>query len=132
MANINRRKVLKGISASAAAAIAPFSLQAAKLNKDAHQHIAVYINANHGHFKNSTSNEIINTSNKPIVLNTQEPIAYKQANGKSVTLYVNSSDEQYTLQPGERLPYYAKATLIDSPQNLNAISKVASDSIAIA
>ena len=130
MANINRRKVLKGISASAAAAMVPFGLQAEE-QKTANQHIAIYINAKHGHFKNSTSNEIVNTSNKPIVLNTQEPIAYKQTNGKSVTLYVNSSEEQYILQPGERLPYYAKATLIDSPQNLNAISKLTDDSITI-
>ena len=130
MANINRRKILKGISASAAAAITPFSLQAAKPHY-AHQHIAIYINANHGHFKNSTSNEIINTSNRPIILNTQQPIIYKETNGKRVTLYVNSSDQQYTLQPGERLPYYAKATLTDSPQNLSAQSKLSGNSITI-
>lgn len=130
MPNLNRRKVLKGISATGVAAIAPFSLHAAK-SASTEQNIAIYVDAKHGKFENSTSNEIINQGTQPIVLNTNEPVLYKNTNGQNVSLYINSSDNSHTLQPGERLPVYAKATMINSLNIANAQDKLISNSIAI-
>ena len=130
MPNINRRKVLKGLSATGVAVIAPFSLHAAKVtNTD--QNIAIYVDAKHGKFKNSTSNEIVNQGTQPIVLNTNEPVLYKNTNGQNVSLYINSSANSHTLQPGERLPVYARATMINSLNIANAQNNSISNSIAI-
>ena len=131
MANINRRKVLKGLSVTGVAAVVPFSLQAAK-TQDKEQNLAFYIDARHGQFKNSTSNEIVNQGNQPIVLNANEPVAYKNTNGQNITLHINSSEDSYALQPGERLQVYAKATMINSPKSFVAQDKWLRKSIAIA
>ena len=111
MPDHNRRKVLKGISLTSAAALAPLSLQAAKPFNSV-QNIAMYIDAKHGRFMHSTSNEIINTSNQTIVLSTKQPVGYKSSNGQNLALYINSSAEKQALQPGQRLPVYARSTSI--------------------
>ena len=131
MPDIKRRKVLKGLSATTAAVMAPLSLHAAK-PVNSNQHIAMYIDARHGRFKNSTSNEIINTSNQAIVLNTKEPVGYKDSNGQYISLYINSSDETHTFHPGERLPVYARATMIKPPAKMAIQNKLVENSISIA
>ena len=107
MPNSNRRKVLKGITLTGVAAIAPANLLAAELT-NANTPLAMYIDPRHGQFKKSLSNEIINTSNQALVLKTKEPVGYKSSNGRTVTLYIKSPLESQLLQPGERLPVYAR------------------------
>jgi len=130
MPNLKRRKVLKGLSATGIAALAPFSLHAAKSDKE-EKNIAIYVDARHGKFQNSTSNEIINQGNDALVLNTNEPVLYRNTNGQNISLYINSSSDSHVLQPGERLPVYAKATMINSLSLSNAQNNLVSNSIAI-
>ena len=118
MPNAYRRKVLKGISISAVAALAPLSSLAAARPGKSMQQIAMYIDEKHGRFKASTSNEIINTGNRPVVLKTGEPVGYKRLNGKNLAFYINSPDEARTLQPGDRFKVHARSININPPKSL--------------
>ena len=119
MIDIKRRKVLKGISASGAAVMAPLSLQAAN-PVDSEYTIAIAVDARHGRFKNSTSNEIINIGSQPVELSAQQPVGYKQTTDRYVTLHVMPSTQKQILNPGERLPVYARATLT-KPSHLTSL-----------
>ena len=128
MPNINRRKVLKGISLTGAVAITPMTLQAAKLTAT-DQPLAMVIDARHGRFKNSLSNEVINTGNQAIVLNSEFPVGHKISNGSTVELYIKSSQQHYTLRPGERATVYARAATTDNVTTI--LPNILSDQINV-
>ena len=119
MTDIKRRKVLKGISATGAAVMAPLSLQAA-MPVNSEYPIAMAIDARHGRFKNSTSNEIINIGTQPVMLTTRQAVGYKQTNDRFVTFHLIPSTQKQILNPGERLPVYARASL-KKPSHLASI-----------
>ena len=129
MANINRRKLLKVISAASATAALPFSLKAAA-KSDSGKHIAVYIDAKNAQH-NGTARQIINRSDKPLELKGYQPVTIKNSQGQYTSLHLNTPNTVYTLQPGERLPVYAQAVMTNSPPALTQRSSLVSDSIAI-
>ena len=130
MPMINRRKLLKAISAASAAAAIPVSVNAAA-NFKTEKHIAVYIDTQHSQFKGSASRHIINRSNKPMVLNGYQPVTTKNSDGGFTTMHLNTPKSMYTLMPGERLPVYAQAVMTSSPSPAQQLNSLASDSIVV-
>lgn len=118
MPNINRRRLLKALSAASAVAALPVGVNAAsrfknRFKKD--RHTAVYIDTRHKQYKGSATRQICNRSNKPVVLNGYQPVTMRNAGGEYTSLYLNTPNTCYTLQPGERLPVYAQAVMTTAP-----------------
>ncbi len=128
MISINRRKVLKGISAAGAATLAPISLKAASNEP---KYIALYVDAAVEKPNASPTSAIINKTNKTLVLNAQQPFSYQDNNGQITTVHLNSSEPVYNLKPGGHLPIYAKAELIKQPESLNIHAKLADNALTI-
>jgi len=130
MPNINRRRLLKAISAASAAAAVPVGVSAAaKLRMD--KHTAVYIDIRHSQYKGSATRQIINQGNKPLVLNGYQPVTIRHANGDYTSLHLNTPNTLYTLQPGEQLPVYAQAVMTTSPASTQLSSNQLNNNIAI-
>ena len=130
MPNINRRRLLKALSAASAAAAVPLSVNAAA-NISGTKHTAVYIDTQHSLYKGSATRQIVNRSNKPMELNGYQPVTIKNANGNYTSLHLNTPNSVYTLKPGESLPIYAQAVMTSSPAPGQLLSSLADDSIVI-
>ena len=130
MPSINRRRLLKAISAASAAAAVPVSVSAASDLKTS-KHTAVYIDTRHKQYNGSANRQIINHSDQPLVLNGYQPVTVRQAGGEYTTLHLNTPNALYTLQPGERLPVYAQAVMTTSPSATQLRSSLGNQSITI-
>ena len=114
MPSINRRRLLKAISAAGAAAAVPVSVNAAAKMKTG-RHTAVYIDTRHKDYSGTSTREIVNQSDQPLVLNGYQPVTVRNSGGDITTLHLNTPNTLYTLQPGERLPVYAQAVMTTPP-----------------
>ena len=114
MPGINRRNLLKALSAAGAAATVPAGIRAAS-RLGAGRHTAVYIDTRHGMYSGGSVRQIVNHGNRPLVLNGHQPVTVRNSGSDTTTLYLNTPSAVYTLQPGERLPVYAQAVMTNPP-----------------
>jgi len=130
MTDLNRRRVLKGISATGLAVATPMSLMADKLVKK-NKHNSVYVDATHKLPNRYASSELVNHSQHNVVLNSNQPFTYKDTDGDYTTVYLTSREQTVTLKAGERLPIYAKAQMAKRPEELNIKNKLADYGLSI-